>query len=435
MLTYELDNTKTEPLYIQIYEYIRTDIENGTLSAGDKLPSKREFSAHLGVSVITVENAYAQLVAEGYVAAYPKKGYFVEHIPQVKSPIRNDVILPEKTEEISESDDSLFPFSVWSHLMRETLARDRNRLMAIPPSEGVYELREAIADHLKSFRNMDVSPSQIVIGAGTEYLYMLTGILLGNDSVIAVEDPGYRKIAEIYTSIGMKCRWISVNQDGISVDELESSDADIVHISPSHHFPTGCVTSIGKRYALLGWATKEENRYLIEDDHDSEFRLSGKPIPSLFSVDVTDKVIYMNTFTKSLTPTIRISYMILPATLVARFHERLGCFSCAVSTFEQYTLAKFIREGYFEKHIRRVRKHCIDSRNRLIQKAGQDELFSNATFSGTNTGMYCVVRFSDRYSCEELEEELKKRDIRAVPLSEFSHNDPGQNRQRFLIYY
>lgn len=435
MLTYELDKTRSEPMYLQIYRHIRADIELGELHAGDRLPSKRSLASHLGVSVITVENAYAQLLAEGYIRSYPKKGYFVESIPAIQPTVRKATELPTSVQEKQTEENSLFPFTVWARLMRDTLASDQTRLLTRPPSEGVWELREAIAGHLKHFRNMNVSPAQIIIGAGTEYLYLLIGILLGRNTAIAVEEPGYRKIADIYESMGMQCRWIPMEQDGISLNDLMQSDANVVHISPSHHFPTGCVTSIGRRYALLGWAAQQENRYLIEDDYDSEFRLSGKPIPPLFSVDVTDRVIYMNTFTNSLTPTIRISYMILPPPLLTRFREQLGYFSCTVSTFEQYTLARFIGEGYFEKHIRRVRKRCLDKRNALLRNAKQDILFQNAEFLGTDTGMYCVVKFCGSMSDTELAEALHVRGIREIALRTCYHVCPEQDMQLFLLYY
>ena len=434
MLTYELDRSKPDPIYIQIYQHIRADIELGNLTAGEKLPSKRELASNLGVSIITVENAYAQLVAEGYIRSVLKTGYFVEKIEvSVRmAPSCDEVVLTPR-EQIETENRSLFPFSVWAKLMREELAWNQSRLLTRPPSEGVYELREAIAAHLKAFRNMDVSPEQIIIGAGTEYLYILLHMLLGEQSFIGVEEPGYAKIAAIYASLGLRCAWIPMEQDGISLDALQKSGADAVHISPSHHFPTGAITSIGKRYALLGWAA--EGRYIIEDDYDSEFRLAGKPIPSMFSIDVTDRVIYMNTFSKSLTPTIRISYMILPFPLLERYRTSLGCYSCAVSTFEQYTLASFIKKGYFEKHIHRMRKHCRDSRDAFFKAVQDSPLFQDAVITGTSGGLHCLVTFDTDLPDTYLLEEAQKMDLHASLLSSYFHVPPTESLHQLVIEY
>lgn len=431
MLTYELDKSRTEPMYIQIYRHIRADVELGDLRAGEKLPSKRSLAGQLGVSVVTVENAYAQLLAEGYICSRPKSGYYVESVKALSGSRAPIPPASEPAEAPPDPVQSLFPFTVWAKLMREELASNQTRLLTRPPAEGVPALRQAIAQHLKSFRNMDVSPEQIIIGAGTEYLYILIKMLLGDRSVIAVEEPGYRKIADIYERLGMRCAWIPMEENGIRLDLLRSAGADVAHISPSHHFPTGCVTSIEKRYALLSWAA--EGHYIIEDDYDSEFWLSGRPIPSLFSVDVTDRVIYMNTFSRSLTPTIRISYMILPPPLLERFRERLGCISCAVSTFEQYTLARFIGEGYFEKHIRRVRKRCIDGRTALLERLAA--LFPEAVVSGANAGMYCVVHFPTDAADEQLLQQVTQEGFRAALLSDDFHEKPDEPLHTLLIHY
>ena len=250
-----------------------------------------------------------------------------------------------------------FPFSVWAKLVREMVSGESATLLQPPPVGGIPELRKAIADHLYAFRGIGVSPEQIIIGAGTEYLYGLLIQLFGNTAIYAIEDPGYAKISKIYESHGVRVRHIPMDENGIRTEVLEASASDILHLSPSHHYPTGIVTSISRRYELLGWASKSEKRYIIEDDYDSEFRLLGRPIPALQSIDVMDKVIYMNTFSKSLSSTIRISYMVLPEKLLKMFYAKLGFYSCTVSNFEQYTLARFISGGYFEKHINRMRNY------------------------------------------------------------------------------
>jgi hypothetical protein len=399
MLSYELDNTRSEPLYVQIYEKIKDDIELGDIKQGEKLPSKRTFAAQLGVSIITVENAYNQLVDEGCIRSVPKKGYYARSIEKnIAVIVERELPCKVQSDENSDMENGLFPFTVWAKLMREELSSNQRKLLTNPPFEGAYELRNAIAEHLKRFRNIKVTPKQIIIGAGTEYLYMLINLLFGNNYIFGVEEPGYSKIADIYTNYNIKCEHIPMLDDGVDIDYLKSIKTDIIHISPSHHFPTGVITSIGKRYALLEWASQSLDRYIIEDDYDSEFRLSGKPVPSLFSIDVMDKVIYMNTFSKSLSSTIRISYMILPVTLLEKFRKKLGFYSCPVSTFEQYTLARFIDEGYFEKHINRMRVHYKRCRNHLFEQMKKFDIFRNAEVSGKNSGLHCVVKFDTFYS-------------------------------------
>lgn len=436
MLTYEIDKTSIEPLYVQIYKKIKNSIECGTIKSGEKLPSKRSFAAQLGLSIITVENAYNQLIAEGYIRSVPKKGYFAEtvvksvHLAETPEHIAKDSVSDEKS-----SENEMFPFAVWAKLMREELSGNQRNLLTKPPFEGVYELRYAISEHLKQFRNITACPEQIIIGAGAEYLYMLMNILFGNSYIFAVEDPGYSKIAEIYANYGIKCERIPVMTDGIDVSYLKELKTDIIHISPSHHFPTGAITSVGKRYALLEWASQSPDRFIIEDDYDSEFRLSGKPIPSMYSIDVMDKVIYMNTFSKSLASTIRISYMVLPPSLLHKFKEKLEFCSCPVSTFEQYTLARFISEKYFEKHINRMRVHYKTCRSQLFERMKDHSIFNNSSISGENSGLHCVVKFETDLSDEELLEKVTQLGFKAAMMKKYYHNTIQKNMHTLVFFY
>ena len=317
MLTYSFVDLGSDSLYEHLYKSIKNDIINGKLRAGDKLPSKRSFAKNLNISTITVENAYAQLMAEGYIYSIPKKGYFISEVKsfkEAKAREKRETVLPVPEEPhyfadfiSNRTNHENFPFSVWAKLVREMVSGESATLLQPPPVGGIPELRKAIADHLYAFRGIGVSPEQIIIGAGTEYLYGLLIQLFGNTAIYAIEDPGYAKISKIYESHGVRVRHIPMDENGIRTEVLEASASDILHLSPSHHYPTGIVTSISRRYELLGWASKSEKRYIIEDDYDSEFRLLGRPIPALQSIDVMDKVIYMNTFSKSLSSTIRIS--------------------------------------------------------------------------------------------------------------------------------
>lgn len=436
MISYELDKVSSEPLYVQIYKKIKDDIESGIIAKGEKLPSKRAFAAHLGLSVITIESAYSQLAAEGYIRSVPKKGYYAEAVDLNVPRSEPETIEPgTDCEPENDSGGELFPFTIWARLMREELSVNQQRLLTRPPSEGVMDLRKAISEHLKEFRNINAAPEQIIIGAGTEYLYMLINMLFGSNYIFALEDPGYSKIADMYSNYNIKCERLPVLEDGVDTEYLKSIKADIIHISPSHHFPTGVITSIGKRYSLLEWASQSPDRYIIEDDYDSEFRLSGQPVPSLYSIDVMGKVIYMNTFSKSLAPTIRISYMVLPLPLLRRYTEKLGFCSCPVSAFEQYTLARFISEGYFEKHINRMRVHYKKRRSALFEEMKKYDIFKGAVISGENSGLHCVVEFKSDMSDEELFDKVLSLGFKVSMMKKYYFGDKNKDTHMLVFFY
>lgn len=429
MLTYSFVDLGSDSLYEHLYKCIKKDVLNGQLRPGERLPSKRSFAKHLDISVITIENAYAQLMAEGYIYSIPKKGYFVADLSsepaKLLKPQENVQKLPPVKETYfadflsNHTHAENFPFSIWAKLMREVLSQEHEALLIPPPSGGILPLRRAIAKHLLSFRGMHVAPEQIIIGAGTEYLYELLIQLLGRDKVVGLENPGYKKISQIYKCNGVQRCYIRLNADGLDIGQLEETNTDIVHLSPSHHYPTGIVTPISRRYELLGWASKKEDRYIIEDDYDCEFRLQGKPIPALQSIDVSEKVIYMNTFTKSLASTIRISYMVLPEHLLNRFYEKLGFYSCTVSNFEQYTLARFLEEGYFEKHINRMRGYYRSQRDRLIDAIRKSPLSSHAEICEEDAGLHFLLKLDTGLTDEELVQKAQTAGIRLTCLSQY----------------
>lgn len=443
MLTYSFSDLGSESLYEHLYGCIKNDILSGKLRPGAKLPSKRTFAKNLGISTITVENAYALLISEGYVYSIPKKGYFISDI--------NISVPPEPREQAAEDKSgadsyvadftsnntlhTLFPFTTWAKLMRGVLAERQPELMIKSPGGGIAELRSAIAEHLYQFRGMRVHPSQIIIGSGTEYLYGLIIQLLGNDKVFAVEDPGYNKIAKVYGANGVDYRYVPLNENGVDIDALKASGADILHISPSHHFPTGIVTPISRRYELLSWASDGKTHYIIEDDYDSEFRLSGHPIPPLRSIDVTDKVIYMNTFSKSLASTIRISYMVLPRTLAEKFYKELGFYSCTVSNFEQYTLEEFINGGYFGNHINRIRRYYREQRDELLRLIASNEAFNGTEIREKDSGLHFLLRLDTELSDEELVKSARRQGINISCLSGYYHNKSEAAEHTIVINY
>lgn len=429
MLTYPFTDTGTDSLYQHLYKCIKNDILSGKLTVGTRLPSKRSFAKNLGISTITVENAYAQLLAEGYIYSLPKKGYFVNQVTRQWTPAPaasaapSEPILqpsPYLADFVSnQTNPDNFPFSTWARLMRETIAERSTDLMRNSPGAGVSELRTAISNHLRQFRNMDISPGQVVIGAGTEYLYGLIIQLLGYDKIYAVENPGYKKASQIFRSNHVKCCFADLDHDGIRIDSLEDIEADVVHLSPAHHYPTGIITPIGRRYELLDWASRSDSRYIIEDDYDSEFRLTGRPIPMLQSIDCQEKVIYMNTFSKSLASTIRISYMILPPHLMDRYLTDFSFYACTVSNFEQYTLARFLQKGYFEKHINRMRTYYKNLRDALVESIKKSPLSSRVKITEENSGLHFLMQVDTSLTDEQIVRAAAGKSIRIACLSQY----------------
>ncbi len=474
MLTYSFENMGNDTLYEHLYKLIKNDILNGTLTAGYKLPSKRAFAKNLNISTITIENAYSQLIAEGYIYSIPKKGYFVSALDgimlrteaaannpkleneqettitinsSVGNPSFNSVFndntyshLPDYDANIlydfasNSTSKSVFPFTIWAKLMRDILSENHDKLMTTTPGTGSYELRFAIARHLMDFRGMNVKPEQIIIGAGTEYLYSIIIQLLGRNLTYAVEDPGYKKISQVYSSNQVKVCHVPVTNNGINVTELDKSNADVLHLSPSHHFPTGIVTPVSKRYELLGWAAKASSnqRYIIEDDYDSEFRLMGRPIPSLQSIDVMERVIYMNSFSKSLASTIRISYMVLPPHLMDKYNKLLSFYSCTVSTFEQYTLARFISDGYFEKHINRMRNYYRGLRDSLVLSIKKSQIASICDILEDDAGLHFLLKVDTNLNDVEIKRRAKENGLKISCLSDYYYL-PEQAQEHILI--
>lgn len=444
MLTYNFENV-TGVVYEYIYNCIKNDINSGVIKSGEKLPSKRTFARNNGISTITIQNAYDQLVSEGYIYAIEKKGYYVADISGMnvvpkRSSIELDIKIPEAKQYVydlagNRMNPDNFPFSIWAKINREVISNRKDVLMKVSPTVGVYELRKAIAEHLKSFRGMSVDPNQIIVGAGTEYLYGMLVQLLGNDKLYTIENPGYKKLVKIYAMHGVCPVYANMDDEGVSIKSLNESGGEIAHICPNHHFPTGITMTVSRRYEVLAWANLDNNRYIIEDDYDSEFRRKGKPIPTLFSIDGCEKVIYMNTFSKSLTPTIRVSYMVLPTHLANRMYDKLSFCSCTVSNFEQYILADFLKEGYFEKHINRMRLYYIRQRNKIISVITQSSLGQKAEIIESDSGLHFILKLDTEISDKELKERFEAKGILIQALSDFYLTETETKEHLFIINY
>jgi len=435
MLTYELKKSPGVPLYEALYRCIREDILSGALPAGEKLPSKRALAQNLEVSKITVETAYNQLLAEGFIYSQEKIGYFVESIehhtrskPEIKQESRQEE--QEFLLDLTANGTEHFPFSVWSRLQREVMLDYGEKLLLPLPNQGIPELRQAIAHHLAAFRGMHVDPENILIGAGTDFLYNLLIQLLGRDKVYAVEEPGYGKIRKIYAAGGVAC--ISAPMDSRGVIPRNLTNADVLHCSPSHHFPSGLVTPVSRRRELLNWA--KEGKWIIEDDYDSEFRFDAHPKPAMQTMDGGNRVIYMNTFSKSLAPSIRISYMVLPSGLMAEFRRRLGFYSCTVPSFEQYTLARFLSRGHFEKHINRMRKFYKQRRNTVVSLLQNCAFSEFLTILELDAGLHFLLQVKTPLTDQQLTDALAKAGIRIRALSEYYH-DAQEDMHCLVVNY
>ena len=427
MLTYELKKRPGLPLYEALYRCIRQDILDGRLKPGEKLPSKRALAEHLELGKITVEAAYAQLLAEGYICSREKVGFFVEALERpipAPEPVTKSSPVQEPEPvllDLTANGTGHFPFTVWSRLQREVIL-DYDRQLLLPlPNQGIPELRQAIADHLASFRGMTIDPENILIGAGTDFLYNLLIQLLGRDKTYAVEEPGYGKIRMIYAANAVSCVSVTMDEFGVRPEELES--AQVLHFSPSHHFPTGLVTPMSRRQELLAWASR--GNWIIEDDYDSEFRFASHPLPAVQTM-APERVIYINSFSKSLAPSIRISYAVLPGQLMEQFRCRLGFYSCTVPSFEQYTLARFLSRGHFEKHINRMRRFYQKRRNLVIDALSRCAAADKLTILEQDAGLHFLLQVDTRWTDRQLTQWLLSLGIRVQALSSFYHaTDPG----------
>lgn len=459
MLTYSFSNKGELSMYEYLYRCIRSDIEAGVIAPGEKLPSKRSFAHHLGVSLITVEGAYSQLIAEGYLRAEPRRGYFACDLnssgvvsgrkpsllgvgsssletayptdgnllpeeglaqayaslaaagrpregridaggqsstsanPSGKNSLNGEAVLADFTG--SSVPLGMFPYAAWAKSLRDALTRESERMLVGETGfAGALRLRKAIADHLRGFRGMEVDPECIVVGAGSQVLYNWLVQLLGRNLHYGVEDPGYLRLSRIYEANNVALSHIPLDENGIDMASVVESSADVLHLMPSHQFPTGIVTSIGRRYELLGWVSAKDNRYLVEDDYDCEFRLTGRPIPSLQSIDATGKVIYANTFTKSLGPAFRIGYLVLPPALANRFRRELGFYSCTVSAIDQLALARFIESGDYERHVNRLRTYYRSVRDALVSAFQASSFSERVSIEEQDAGIHFIMGIS-----------------------------------------
>lgn len=472
-------------LYEYLYRCIRHDIAHGKVEPGQKLPSKRALAKQLGVSLITIEAAYDQLAAEGYIRSRERCGYYAcDLAPAAKieepgsaqhrtettiAPARrerdnhaaglnNQQLLSQEKGRLEDSPGhrptvnpdtqpagptaphaqsipsdaplladfthstlatTMLPYSAWAKAVRQTLSDESAASLAEAASAaGSPELRSAIADHLRQYRGMDVSPDQVVIGAGSQTLYQLLVQLLGRTRRCAVEDPGYPLLTRMYEQQDAQVAHIGLDDSGIDIDALEASDASVAHIMPSHQFPTGIVTTAARRRELLNWA-REGDRYLIEDDYDSEFRMAGRPIPSLFGIDAAERVLYLNSFAKSLGAAFRMAYLVLPPQLAQRFRKQLGFYANTVSPLDQLALARFIEQGHYDRHVNRLRTHARKTQDALVS-ALREAFRERVAFAGLDDGLHFIMQLESACGERELAAAAEAAGVRIAPLSNFA---------------
>lgn len=424
-----IENKDSIPLYEQIYRYIKTEIRAGRLRAGSRLPSTRTLADNLHVSRSTTQLAYEQLLSEGYIEALPCRGYFVCQIEELVEVKYHGV--PEEKEEKQEENENYnykvdfsprgidldsFPFNAWRKLSKNTLVDDNKDMFAVGNAQGEYSLRQVIRDYLHSARGVHCRPEQILVGAGSEYLLMLLSQLIGRSTGIALENPTYKQAFRVFESLGHPIFPVSMDEWGMKVKELEKTQARIAYVMPSHQYPTGIVIPIKRRQELLKWAKKQEGRYLIEDDYDSEFRYRGKPIPSLQSSDDRGKVIYIGTFSKAIAPAIRVSYMVLPETLLEVYRRDCSFYSCTVSRIDQRILNEFIRDGYFERHLNKMRMRYRAKHDQLLE--GLEPFQKKFRISGEDAGLHLLLTAKGNVTEKELLDAAAAENVKVYGMSE-----------------
>lgn len=440
MLTYDLDRRAPhQPKYEYLYRCIRADVRSGKLAVGVRLPSKRALAEHLAVSVSTVEHAYDSLVSEGYVDARPGSGFYVaaNHAAEGSAVGSSDAADgsgrqdgPARRREAARGEGGidfranwcsmrLFPAETWARMMRKVLSDRTPELFETVPFNGLYELRNAIAGYLAEFKGIHASPDSIVVGAGTEYLYGKLLQLFGPNTVIAVGDPGYKKLADISRNSGVLWDYVPLDGEGLDVGRLAASPATVAHVSPANLFPVGTVMSASRRAAVLDWLHARPGRYLIEDDYDSELRFAGRALPPLFTQDDSDGVVYLNTFSKTLVPSLRISYLVLPDSLMELYRNQLSFYSCTVSSFEQLALANFIEQGHFDRHINRLRRYYGRQRAAAVQAIKTSPLAAVADVHVPDVGTHLLLSVRTHLSDDAVKRAARERGMSLAMLSDY----------------
>lgn len=434
---FTLHFSKGKPLYQQLYHYIKDNIEDGTLTPHEKLPSKRKLSEYLNISQNTIQSAYNQLLDEGYLYSKERSGYYVEKIDWFMAPIeKEDLLIETKSEENYRYDFDFNSIDISEFPKKEILKNYRESVEELElfqntgNSQGFLSLRESIARYLLSSRGVETSPDNIVISSGTEYLYDLLIRLLPQDTVYGIENPGYPKISLLFRENHITHIPIAIRDTGIEIEDLSEKNIDCISVSPSHQFPTGILYPISKRYELLNWATKEKS-WIIEDDYDSEFRYSGKPVPALKALDKSDRVIYLGSFSKSFSPALRISYLVLPDSLMLRYLDLSHFFVCPVPSLTQRVFQKFMDSGSFTKHLNKMRTLYGRKRDHLISELERNDF--PVSFLGTEAGLHLHMRLHTTAKERDLVEKAAQNDCKVYGMTDYYYNQNNPNNSTELL--
>lgn len=421
-----IDNNSTVPAYEQIYMYIREEIKNGRLKCGDSLPSSRALAEYLQFSRSTILMAYDQLVAEGYIESVPQKGYYVMQMDgdfndeAVSGTEHDSHCDKDRSYDIVFSPDGIetakFPYAEWRRISRQLFEPENGELFNSGDAQGDEGLREVVADYLMKSRGVRADATHIILGSGNENLLMIINMILDRNAVFAMENPAYMKSYRLVNGMGREIIPVSMDEDGMKIDELDKSGATIAYVTPSHQYPMGTIMGIRRRLELIAWAKKSENSYIIEDDYDSEFRYKGKPIPALQGNDDSGKVIYIGTFSKSISPAIRISYMVLPEDLYVRYLQIKQFCSNTVSRIDQKVVEIFIRNGGYERHLNRMRKIYKLKHDFML---GELREWKNTAVSGENSGAHMILKIDNGMSGRELVSTAADNGIKIYPLADY----------------
>jgi len=426
-LTIDLNPKDKMPLYEQIYQYIKESIISGRIAYREKLPSTRLLAKHLEVSRSTVELAYGQLLSEGYIESEPYRGFFAAQVEGLYHLVNEKVSHREKEAVKKERyrfdftpngvDLKSFPYNAWRKLSKDILMDDKVELFRLGNPQGETGFREAVCKYLYQARGVNCSPEQVIVGAGSDYLLMLLCAVLGREHVVALENPSYKQAYRLFVSQSYQVLPIEMDGYGMKVSALRDTEADVAYVTPSHQYPTGIVMPMKRRMELLKWADEKEGRYIIEDDYDSEFRYKGKPIPALQGCDRGGRVIYLGTFSKSIAPAIRMSYMVLPVELTDVYLDKCGFISSTVSVVDQLIVQRFVEDGYYERHLNKTRS-LYKGRHDLLIK-GLAPLSGVCRISGEHAGVHLLLTFNGEVTEDELIKKAKKAGIRVYGLSDY----------------
>lgn len=430
MLSISLTKNHTTPLYEQLYSFIKHEITSGRITFGTKLPSKRKLELHLKLSQTTIETAYEQLVAEGYIEARPRKGYFVLACEELAFSKRWPALSNSSKKTSVKNlfdydfypgsiDTSMFPYKKWRSLYREAISEENHELLVLGNAVGEKNLRNEIKAYLYNSRGVICSADQIIIGAGIEQLFSQLIFLLGEKAIYGIENPGYPLTSNVLKSHKRRSILVDVDSEGANVSNLGQTEINTMYVTPSHQFPYGSIMSANRRAQLLNWSHQQRDRFIIEDDYDSEFRYSGRTIPSLHSLGKGETVIYLSTFSKSLMPSLRIGYMVLPPALMAHYRKEFSHYASCVSRIDQYVLARFMMEGFFEKHLNRMRNLYRKKLETVVNCLHGHK--NKVIISGEKAGLHLLLTFKEQRSEFELVQKAKAVGIRVCGLANFSH--------------